>query len=105
MAGSSNCGSAADTSPHRGGSTQNRENNPMQSKNGAQKRYDDASSAYSHPALEIRRVRADPHQDRRQQSDHAALPAKAVALPDIPSRSESRLISSGVEISAGNTVA
>jgi hypothetical protein len=34
-----------------------------------------------------------------------ALGENAVALPDIPSRSESRLISSGIEITAGNTVA
>jgi hypothetical protein len=32
------------------------------------------------------------------------LSANAVAFPDIPSRSESRLISSGIEIVAGKTV-
>src|SRR5207247_1879468 len=34
-----------------------------------------------------------------------AFAANAVALPDMPSRSEARLISSGMEIAAGNTVA
>src|SRR5207247_920185 len=34
-----------------------------------------------------------------------ALGANAVALPDIPNRSDSWAISSGIEISAGNTVA
>jgi len=33
-----------------------------------------------------------------------AFSANAVAFPDIPSRSESRLISSGIEIAAGKTV-
>jgi hypothetical protein len=34
-----------------------------------------------------------------------AFSANAVAFPDIPGRSESRLISSGIEIPAGKTVA
>src|SRR6202022_2538981 len=47
----------------------------------------------------------DLHSFPTRRSSDLALSANAVAFPDIPSRSESPLISSGIEIVAGNTVA
>jgi hypothetical protein len=55
--------------------------------------------------LEICRVGTNPHQDGRQKTDHARVAGKSGGAGGHPRRSESRFIPSGIEISAGNTVA
>lgn len=54
--------------------------------------------------LQVRRVGADHSRIDVTGSMTPAFAANAMAFPDIPSRSESRLISCGIEIVAGNTV-
>jgi hypothetical protein len=52
---------------------------------------------------EMCRVGTHPTRMDTRRPETPALPAKAVALPDIPRRIESSLIPSGIEITVGNT--